>query len=1440
MALTDFPRLPRPGQYQTRAQRLNRLDMLTSAEVRRLQARFRQEATQQAQGLGRADALRFAPPRGTPSVTPTPPFGARPLPLPPEFVSPEQAARIRAAPGITSGLLEPVGRFSKRFLEPTQALGGQALEATLKTPGLFLGQGIREVEQRLGGRQAPPPPELPSIVRRGPVNPVTAAFGNDEEIARAQTVLQEDLSLPESMAAQIIFDPLNLVPGIGFTKTKQFGQLLRTATQATGPARIRALTALRESEVLKGAAKAVRSEVGGVAPELVARRAELLTENRALKTLVQEGRATPQQEARLTQVRNEIADLGTEGGGRAPRPVEPLPSEGGAVPPGRPPSGPALPPEPPVPPAEAVPVPGNRFVGELRPFDDVVNDVVTSDNAVIRAVAGHTGINPSVLQNTPTGKALTAYYRQRVAVQELTDTAVAASLDVHAQRFTGRRGGVFSIADDGTVKNVPGGKIWNDVFSRPGDYPLTSSQKAMVGDYLQVVDEVERLRVASGLRPRAKVGPEGWFYVPRQVKGVRGIEIRRPSSPALQRHYELAQEGAARGIKYDADPRATLQLHVRAAYEEIIHKQLSDALEPLSIAPKELVPEAVRVRMEKAVAERLAAERARRALTVSRPVEKVAPKGLRSKLAGERAAADARLTTARAEYNQAKNIYSRAIESARKKEVAPGALFGKAEENIAIAQWRNRFFLREDADKLTEALGSFGHQARHENLFARGFELLGNHVRFLSAVGDFAAPFIQGLPVLARNPVVWGRASAAHYFAWFDPTVQARYIRDHIETFQEMSRHGVPIGDPEFFAAIREGGGVSAGQLLKNLPKGDVARGVAQQAGRQTFGRFQSSYNMFLSMSRAQLWDSMKVGWRGSLDDLAAHVRNMTGGLDSRALGVGPNQRGFESTWLAFSPRLLRSTAALVSDLRLGLGNARGRAAWRALSSLVAGTTALYVGSGIAMGKSREEIMTGLNPTKGKRFLSHNVNGDWIGVGGQVRAIAQLLAGTASAAAPGGRPAEDLLTVADNPLIQFYQARGAPGLNIGGGALEFLTGANVLQFENIDSPPDLFKHIGTSALPFAIQGILEGEQPLTTGAGLAGARTSAGTPYEALKEMQDTIAREKGAASYAEADSPLQAEIDADPRMEPIQAELDRRQAQRAPTRESEFFQETEATRTEQQTAQEADDANLNSGQWSGDVWRDKFSDRQRDFFNQREGIKRAFKMEFEDQKPSNKVDSAINDYFDVNVDDYVQPDGTTDWKGFFGAQEDALKPLSGADKTRVMNFIHKYDTPTVTQFRKAQDVVDRFYETPKYKGLSVEEGEEVDEVLNKTVPNVQLQAMRAGREVDRREAIKFVLRQGGISQDAASWLRRSFKPRNALVDKLIRRRLHENGVPQDVIDRIVGGVKLEELYNPERDDFLLENQELLARFYPDLLQKQLSREQEAGLGQPAYAAVSR
>src|SRR5690606_3608140 len=58
--------------------------------------------------------------------------------------------------------------------------------------------------------------------------------------------------------------------------------------------------------------------------------------------------------------------------------------------------------------------------------------------------------------------------------------------------------------------------------------------------------------------------------------------------------------------------RNTLHLYVRTTYHEILEKQLSDALEPLSITPKELVPAPVRERYEAAIeASKTVAKRAR-------------------------------------------------------------------------------------------------------------------------------------------------------------------------------------------------------------------------------------------------------------------------------------------------------------------------------------------------------------------------------------------------------------------------------------------------------------------------------------------------------------------------------------------------------------------------------------------------------------------------------------------------------------------------------------------------------------------------------------------------------------------------------------------------------------------------------------------------------------
>ncbi|KKL00826.1 hypothetical protein LCGC14_2628510, partial [marine sediment metagenome] len=245
-----------------------------------------------------------------------------------------------------------------------------------------------------------------------------------------------------------------------------------------------------------------------------------------------------------------------------------------------------------------------------------------------------------------------------------------------------------------------------------------------------------------------------------------------------------------------------------------------------------------------------------------------------------------------------------------------------------------------------------------------------------------------------------------------------------------------------------------------------------------------------------------------------------------------------------------------------------------------------------------------------------------------------------------------------------------------------------------------------------------------------------------------------------------------------------------------------------------------------------KFRDRQRAFFNQREGLKQAFKVEFEEKEaPSGSVNAAIDAYFDVNIDDYPDPrnPGETDWDAFFGAQDKALVPLSAKDRKRVVEFIRKFDTPTVKEFRGAQDIIDRFYETPKYKGLSLDDGEDVDRVLFDVAPKMQLAFLRrTGEELSRGDAVMSAV-QFVKDEDVAEFLLEHFVPRPKFRVRQRRGR-----------KRISFDIEPEEITNPKRDAILIKNQEIMAKFFPDILMRELSREQEAGLRGQAFAAIQR
>lgn len=117
-------------------------------------------------------------------------------------------------PSVPFGLGKPLEYAQERFLDPTAAFMLQVAETRARvTRGL--------------------PPEK---AEHGVVNPIPAMLGNEEEQGRAQQVL-EDAGIVKATAARVVFDPLNFIPIVGFTKADDFVRALKLAGKATGPAR---------------------------------------------------------------------------------------------------------------------------------------------------------------------------------------------------------------------------------------------------------------------------------------------------------------------------------------------------------------------------------------------------------------------------------------------------------------------------------------------------------------------------------------------------------------------------------------------------------------------------------------------------------------------------------------------------------------------------------------------------------------------------------------------------------------------------------------------------------------------------------------------------------------------------------------------------------------------------------------------------------------------------------------------------------------------------------------------------------------------------------------------------------------------------------------------------------------------------------------------------
>ena len=859
----------------------------------------------------------------------------------------------------------------------------------------------------------------------------------------------------------------------------------------------------------------------------------------------------------------------------------------------------------------------NQYVGSIRPLSKIIPEISTSSNPIQRAVIGQTRINPSLrfdpanTEITALNKATLAYNRQLIERQGLIDSAIAAFDAVNMREvnspllgigFGWSGGGPFRLNAENLAEVTlarTGNKVrtpWQTIMEHPGDYLLTPEQTTVRDRFLKIIDEIEVMRVNSGLRDRRN--QIKGIYVPHKVKevyvrdkGWTPLDQDKQSSAKLSRLYRTVDRGIEGGKRYH-DPRTTLQLQLEDAYNEVAYKGLISEISPYVTRSSELL---------KIKNPRLAGEfqTALDDWTLGHSNLTAKVEALNNQPGGMAAATQQDLM----DLDDLEEIADRAWFKVRSIQGNVDTFYRRTQfqktgtlsptgvpEHIEIGPWgydpTNPEAMWLEASHLKILEDGIGSSLRAEagrgwgTGLEKGAEAIVNTMRTGKTGLDVGIGFIHLLPVLGRNPAAWGRAMwSGQIRSLLNPLVHARYIENNMDTLMRMSQYELVPSGNDIFEAIQQNKGISL-SALESIPGGKAVRGAISSAGRHTFGRASTGMGAALTIARSELWKAMEPGFlksgineamaeaRSSMRlmplqtaqnlqvaqrrgeelgraKLAQHIRNMTGGLDSAALGVHGGQRAAEGAFVALSPRLLRSTIGLVSELKYGPQDVRGREAFAALAGIAGSTSILYGLTGIMMGKDEKEIVQGLMPWNGKKFLSHEIEGTWIGLGGQFRALTQVL-GAFGAAAFGAKDelGRDLvnfedwwsLNTAKNPFLRFYTTRSAPLYTFGSQIIEGATGLNTDAFDNINGPLDLAGTLIKDFLPFALTSFIEGEGLKSAMSGFVGFNANPETPTEwADGKVKDLVAG--GGVPYRDPDGKLKYQttyLDANGKEHPI------------------------------------------------------------------------------------------------------------------------------------------------------------------------------------------------------------------------------------------------------------------------------------------------------------------
>ena len=655
---------------------------------------------------------------------------------------------------------------------------------------------------------------------------------------------------------------------------------------------------------------------------------------------------------------------------------------------------------------------------------------------------------------------------------------------------------------------------------------------------------------------------------------------------------------------------------------------------------------------------------------------------------------------------------------------------------MAILDQEAAAFLKEEG--MMAELAQLRDAARQGVNFAplKYMEMFNNISRPMVTNIDLGFMGLQLIPAFFRNPVAALRGGMMAFDGLTtNPKLMAGYIRRHLET-GELER---------FFNA----GGV----WNQTEFTFEYAAKNFSLFSRGPFGRFNSSFANALNTASLETFkgivgtsDSMSkiLGARGvskmitrafggfapevkglAYEAQAAAVANkLTLRLNSSMMGIHATQMAGERS-LLFAPQYYRAAFGLLTDSIQG--GLRGAEARRMFGQMFAGFLGINVLLEMATGKGMQ-----LNPLK-RDFMTVQVGDVHIGPGGPFVAFLNLIGGS-------WRYREDLdkWDLGENPLLRWGRGRIAP---MGSFITDILAKENYFG-EKIDSPMDAMAALGDRFTPFFVQAGIDaytkGVSYRQAGAVAAaefflGLRTWPLRPWEKRNDVRNEVSQEKYDMDYNadEMNAAQRSKVNEDPKVIEVTEEVNTYFAERGDQSGQFRIEEKEALRqiTEdgiysndsgeimrQDTTQAVDNGLFDRGEIDGQTWIDRYRDREDMFYNFRQGMRVFSRTEgFDEKEPTNPVDKAIDAYFDIKTEAYLDATGEILWDDYWAAKDGAYRAAIQVGGEEVVEYLRPIEEdPMVRNFKDLGDKRRSITDLPKYRFVNKEEEVLVDSLIEK------------------------------------------------------------------------------------------------------------------------------